>query len=499
MVKSPLRVGELFAGVGGFRLGLEGPPSKKWETNLLKSTPADFKVIWSNQWEPRNEHQWASKIYVKRFGHANHFNEDINNFTRTTKDTIKIPELDVLVGGFPCQDYSVARTVSGELGIEGEKGKLWEPIWKIISRIHNKGTHKRPKIILLENVPRLLNSPANSRGLNFAIIIKRLLGLGYDVEWRVINASDYGMPQQRKRVFIMAYRTKGHGGNSKILGEATYGLKSSKNQLSLEKWMFGTSNEDVDDHEISPFGQAFPTNFHSYKRKNLVFDNFTNKSSDFGNAGYAWDGRHGSKRWVKQFCSWRTESIPINQKKIREIMVSKDHEEYDKSYEIDKSQLKKWEYEKGSKSEFRIRKSDLNNYPEISNLYDICKKSKSQKIWNQNKHEFQKILGNNGAYKYNEGAISFPDSIDKPSRTIVTSEIGKSASRMRHIIKQDYKTYRTLFPIETERLNMFPDNWTKIDNIPDSKRGFMMGNALVVGIIYKLRKPIKLLIKNRNN
>ena len=94
--------------------------------------------------------------------------------------------------------------------------------------------------------------------------------------------------------------------------------------------------------------------------------------------------------------------------------------------------------------------------------------------------------------------------IDKPSRTVVTAEIGKSASRMRHLIKHDDGTYRTLFPIETERLNMFPDNWTKVDDakgrqIADSKRGFMMGNALVVGIIQRLREPLKRLIHERAN
>ena len=108
---SKFRVAELFAGVGGFRLGLE-------EKN--------FRFVFSNQWEPGETKQWASKIYEERFGSEGHSNEDIHKVRK------EVTEHDLLVGGFPCQDYSVARTISGELGIKGEKGKLWTPIKQII-------------------------------------------------------------------------------------------------------------------------------------------------------------------------------------------------------------------------------------------------------------------------------------------------------------------------------------------------------------------------------
>ena len=183
---------------------------------------------------------------------------------------------------------------------------------------------------------------------------------------------------------------------------------------------------------------------------------------------------------------------------IRNIMVNKGDVDYDESYKIDKAELKKWKYEKGEKREFRIRKADQEKYPELWKLYQKCKKSKSQKVWDKHREEFEKVLGTDGSYNYNEGAIAFPDSIDSPSRTIVTSEVGKSPSRMRHIIKHDDGTYRTLFPIETERLNMFPDNWTKTDDISDSKRGFLMGNALVVGVIERLRTSLRELIESRS-
>ena len=515
MAEDYLRVGEMFAGVGGFRLGLEGPPSKCWETEFLNFEETGFKVVWSNQWEPGSSKQWASTIYTERFGEEGHDGDDLHNFTKTVKDTHQIPEVDLLVGGFPCQDYSVARTKSGELGIDGEKGKLWEPIWRIISRSHANQTQHRPKAVLLENVPRLLNSPADARGLNFSVILKRLLGMGYEVEWRVIHADDYGFPQQRSRVFILAYRTSRGNDKEKIRrnGPGHFGLsgRGAKNPNPMQRWVFGDhSGSTREDWETGPFGQAFPARFEVVSEKSKIpeIGGLSHRSSPFGSAGYAWEGEikdeNGNRKGhAKLFRSWKVISIKEEPRTIRDIMVQKGEADYDESYEVDKAELKKWKYEKGEKREFRIRKSDLEKYPELSKKYAKCKKSKDQKVWNKHRAEFEKILGTDGSYNYDEGAIAFPDSIDKPSRTVVTAEIGKSASRMRHLIKHDDGTYRTLFPIETERLNMFPDNWTKMNDekgkqIPDSKRGFMMGNALVVGIIQRLREPIRELILRRS-
>ena len=156
----------------------------------------------------------------------------------------------------------MARTVSGELGIQGEKGKLWTPIWQIIRRSHVGGKRERPKVILLENVPRLLNSPVKARGLNFERIVRRLLSMGYDVEWRVINADEYGFPQKRSRVFILAYRTPGHGvykdSMSKTNRPGHYGVKR-KSVKKLEQWIKGNiENWNESNTEIGPMGTAFP-------------------------------------------------------------------------------------------------------------------------------------------------------------------------------------------------------------------------------------------------
>ena len=104
---------ELFAGVGGFRLGFE----------RLNS---GWKTVWFSQWEPGAKYQWAHECYVKHFGDSLdlngefHTGDDINIVNKTS-----IPNHTLLVGGFPCQDYSVAHTFSSSKGIEGKKGVLW--------------------------------------------------------------------------------------------------------------------------------------------------------------------------------------------------------------------------------------------------------------------------------------------------------------------------------------------------------------------------------------
>ena len=141
--------------------------------------------------------QHANEVYENRWPDAGHCGDDIG--TVATKD---IPDRDMLVGGFPCQDYSVATTLKNSKGLKGKKGVLW---WEIERIISEKG-RKAPRYVFLENVDRLLKSPAGQRGRDFAIILASLADLNYAVEWRVINAGDYGMPQRRRRVFIMGYR-----------------------------------------------------------------------------------------------------------------------------------------------------------------------------------------------------------------------------------------------------------------------------------------------------
>jgi len=398
-----IKVVELFAGVGGFRLGLE--------------KNKHFEVVWSNQWEPASKSQHASDIYIKMFGPEGHSNEDIESVSISD-----IPNHDLLCGGFPCQDYSVASTLKNSKGLIGKKGVLWWSIHRILSEKKNK-----PSFLLLENVDRLLVSPSNQRGRDFAVMLKSLDDLGYAVEWRVINAADYGMPQRRRRVFFLGYKK-----DSKVYKQ----LKKSKPiDWLLEEGVIQNTFKAKQDSEVLEFVLDndlvdISNNFNVGGNKSL-----------FQNTGMMIDGEVTT---IKTFPVYKGKSTPL--KSILE------KGKVDDEFYIPKSELRQWKYLKGAKSEERT----------TSDGY---------------------------VYKYAEGSMIFPDDIDQPSRTIITSEGGKSPSRFRHAI-QTKEGLRRLTPLELERLNMFPDNFTKHEGISNSRRGFLMGNALVVGIVEKLAKTI---------
>ena len=178
-MKARIKVIELFAGVGGFRLGLEGWKGMSASSGYTQTMKLAFEVIWSNQWEPSTKIQHASHVYESRWGKEGHINEDIS-----TVDVANIPNHDLLVGGFPCQDYSVATTLKNSKGLIGKKGVLWWSIHKILNEIVNK-----PKYLILENVDRLLISPSGQRGRDFAIILQDLSELV--CYWKIVTKREY--------------------------------------------------------------------------------------------------------------------------------------------------------------------------------------------------------------------------------------------------------------------------------------------------------------------
>ena len=208
-----MNVLELFAGVGGFRVGLE------------KASPR-FKTLWSNQFEPSRKSQDAFEVYNFHFPDSENWNEDITLISDERFSALK-GKVDLIVGGFPCQDYSVARTKKDEKGIEGKKGVLF---WEIIRATKLS----QPKYLLLENVDRLLKAPSKQRGRDFAIMLRAFADLGYGVDWRVINPADYGWCQRRKRIFLFIYRK-----------DTDY----FKQQQALEEFGVGTSGIFESTHE----------------------------------------------------------------------------------------------------------------------------------------------------------------------------------------------------------------------------------------------------------
>lgn len=401
-----IKVVELFAGVGGFRIGLEGASDA-------------YETIWNNQWEPSTVHQDASLVYRARFGSKGHSNKDIN-----TVPTDEIPNHDLLVGGFPCQDYSVASTLSRSGGIEGKKGVLW---WQIYRILNEKGEN-RPNYIFFENVDRLLSSPAKQRGRDFAIILASLADLGYVVEWRVINAAEYGMPQRRRRTYIVGYRDSSYVSN-KIQDIKDWTLYEG---VLAKAFPFKPKDNTFSEFEIEGTIKEVSDNF-----------NKDGKNSPFGSAGIM---RNRCVYSVNAEAVYDGPSMTLGGNVVDESLVPEE-------FFISEDDVAKWEYEKGAK-----------------------------KIERTSKEGFK--------YTFSEGGMAFPDSLDKPSRTIITGEGGAAASRFKHVILTPSGRYRRLIPIELERLNMFPDNHTCHPDVTDGRRAFLMGNALVCGIVQQIGKSL---------
>lgn len=413
-----INVAEMFAGVGGFRLALDGyhDPNHP-EFDMPAAGP--FKTVWANQWEPNGSSakQFAWRCYEARFGSGSCVNEDISKvLDEVEAGERELPDFQLLTAGFPCQDYSVAKPLSYAKGIEGKKGVLW---WDIYRMLHLK----RPKRLLLENVDRLLKSPVKQRGRDFAIILSCLAQEGYSVEWRVINAADYGMPQRRRRIYI-------------------YG------ELTDEKWNLAERIK-----ESGVIARAFPviptgTEIDTVDVSDDPYDVSKSfgvgmKSSPFQNAGVMQNGEALTMKVTPDYRGPQTT--------LADIVVP--DSEVPEAFFIPKEELPKWEYQRSAKREPRTTKAGF-------------------------------------TYTYTEGAMAFPDPLDKPARTILTGEGGRSASRMKHAIRGDSGRIRRLVPDELDQIQMFPKGWTRGEGdgkkMSDGHRAFCMGNALVVGIPHRI-------------
>ncbi|MBQ8997700.1 MAG: DNA (cytosine-5-)-methyltransferase [Clostridium sp.] len=403
---------ELFAGVGGFRIGFE-KNSKEWTT------------VFANQWEPSKKVQHAFECYKYHFndfgGVTEYSNTDISKVP-----TSAIPDHSVLVGGFPCQDYSVAST--GAKGIEGKKGVLWWEIERIVK-------DKRPPFILLENVDRLLKSPTAQRGRDFGVILSCLNNLGYYVEWRIINAADYGFQQRRRRTFIFACHKSTN----------YYSIKDSDIKAILQNSGYFASIFKVSEFDESHISHTKI----KYELPLDIVDTSSHFKFDFKNSGVCFEGNIYS---VETTPNELLNNPPILLKDILE-------ESTDEKYYLIGDDLEKWHFMKGAKAIERTSKTG---------------------------HK----------YMFREGALSFPDPIDRPARTMLTSEGSKNRST--HVVEDlSSGKLRLLTPIECERINGFPDNWTNT-GMTHSFRYFTMGNALVVNLITYMAEKLYTIIEKED-
>lgn len=446
MRKMDRTVCELFAGVGGFRCGLNS--IKKIEDTQKEEK---WKTVWFSQWEPGKTKQWAHDCYVNRFGVCLDLDgKDTTNVDIAEVNKKLIPDCNLLVGGFPCQDYSVAHSLASEKGIEGKKGVLWWSIYDILKE-------KKPPFVLLENVDRLLKSPSKQRGRDFGIILACFRNEGYIVEWRVINAAEYGNVQRRRRTFIFAYK------------------KNTKFGTGIKKKNFDVTDAKEVITKVGFFAQTFPIEVIEEKqiKKPVELKEDVVEVSDgfhflFENSGIMIDGT-----------IYTAKTNPIKKKPVTlgEILEENADEKYfvsserlfytdpsvnrsdETEVELSKEQRSTWQYIKGAKKRLRTASTG---------------------------HK----------YVFSEGPVAMVDEWDMPARTMLTSE--GSFNRSTHIVRDKANgRIRILTPVETERIQGFPDDWTKeclmdgeVVPMTERMRYFCMGNALVVDLVTEMEKTI---------
>jgi DNA (cytosine-5)-methyltransferase 1 len=427
-----LRVVELFAGVGGFRLGLERVHGKP------------YSVMLSNQWEPGRKAQHASEVYRARWGGDVHLNEDIAEVLRTEhgQAALRYACPDVVVGGFPCQDYSVAKPLSRSRGIEGKKGALW---WSIAELLRQRIVDGEPvKFVILENVDRLISSPAVCRGRDFATVLSTLYSMGYSAEWRVVNAADYGFPQKRRRVFIVAYHTSTHVAKRLADGIDTGGPTWFERSILTRAFPATlTSNLDASTPVLALRDEPFS--------EQMSYRPLSNGKSWFANSGFMVDG----KVWTG----------------VARANVNDDFSDFTGS----------------------VRALTLGDVVRKTGIVptEFYVRAEHEPKWLAAKGAKRIARAKNGfEYDYAEGAMAFPDRLDAPSRTIITSEGGRTPSRTTHAVREASGLVRRLIPEELEELNGFPRGFTDCGRASDTVRGMLMGNALVVGLVTRIGEAL---------
>ena len=436
-----IRTVELFAGVGGFRHGLNA-------VSAPEEAPA-YDVVWSNQFEPGRKKQIAAEVYRARWGTTSVVNRDLFQVLDDESEMARIDELapEMLVGGFPCQDYSVARTKNAA-GLEGKKGVLWWCVTRFLQARIDAGSPI--KYLLLENVDRLINSPSAHRGRDFAVMLASLQSLGYAVEWRVVNSADYGFAQRRKRVFIVAYHC------------STQAYKDLETQVAhhgAQEWLTETGtiaaalpaavklNSKLATFSVPPdvlqAQQEFSARCH---------DNGKKLKTKFKAAGVCVGGIASTAELVPASIDDFTKYCGQKAKMVLGDVVCATTD-IPESFYIADSSTPRWEYLKGSKS---IARTSPDGFE----------------------------------YTFSEGQMSFPDALDRPSRTIITSEGGGGALRTRHVVRDATGRLRRLVPEELEQLTGLPRGFTDGCGLTASQRAFLTGNALVTGLVTAIASVI---------
>lgn len=429
-----MKIFSMFDGVGGFTIGFNNADSEL------------FQTTYSNQYEPSKKSQDAYEVGVYRFPEIEHIPTDVALIPDEKFEEMKQNGVNMIVGGFPCQDYSVARSRKNELGIEGKKGVLF---WEIIRATEII----QPEYLVLENVDRLLKAPTSQRGRDFAVMLASFNELGYSVEWRVINAAEYGRAQRRRRVFFFVYR------NDTAFAKKMDAKYEQSSEINLiDEKDFDTYAEYIFNDGL--FARQFPIKQEPIK--NRIMSNHLASDIKEVSDNYA-DGKFWNTGIMRHGVYYSADTEPLGDENpipFKDIIVPENT--VPEKYYIEGEKLEKFKYLRGPK---RLERTSAEGHK----------------------------------YVYSEGGMSETDSLELPGRTMLTSE--GTVNRSTHLLKINNR-YRLITPIEAERLQDFPDDWTKfkqLDNgevveVSERMRMFFMGNALVTGIVKRIGDELKSII-----
>ena len=390
-----IKIFSMFSGVGGFELGFQ-------QANLQTQVVGFCEID-----------KYASQILETKF-------KGIKNYgDATTIDETKLPNFDILVGGFPCQSFSMA---GKRKGFDEARGTLFFDVARILA-------HKKPRNFILENVKGLLS---HNKGKTFETILGILSNLGYIVEWELLNSKNYGVPQSRERMYIVGH-LRGQSRPKVFSFREGNGVSETSRKKERER----------SSQVSSTITSNYKRGTHAMGEQYILEPKELTKNLGQGQRVYSTNGASVSIKAGGGGQGGKTGLYKIPQ------ATKQGYEWADLGDSVNLQNLKS-KTRRGRVGKQIAQTLDTGNqqYTIVQATITPSRKNKSQ---------------NGRRFKDNE----------EPMFTLTQNDV--------HGVMHNKTQIRRLTPIECERLQGFPDNWTK--GLSDTQRYKCMGNAVTTNVV----------------